>query len=77
MKKFIVTEKRLRELLLAEAELIAIDNCNGAEYAEYCAGLYTFIKELEHDKKYFPEEGDDFRLVDDVITNNFEEYKES
>lgn len=77
MKKFIVTEKRLRELLLAEAEYIAIYNCDGAKHAEYCVGLYTTEKELEEDKKYFSEECDEFELVDDVIKNDFEEYKEN
>ena len=74
MRKFIINEERLIELLLTEDEFIAIDNVNGFKHAQYHRWLFENSSELEEAKEDFPEDADGLELIEDVL-KGYKEYK--
>mgnify|MGYP003605308608 CR=1 FL=1 len=74
MRKFIISEDRLVDLLLTEDEFIAIDNVNGFKHAQYHRWLFENSSELEEAKEDFPEDADGLELIEDVL-KGYKEYK--
>lgn len=74
MRKFIISEDRLIDLLLTEDEFIAIDNVNGFKHAQYHRWLFENSSELEEAKEDFPEDADGLELMENVL-KGYKEYK--
>ncbi len=74
-RKFIITEDRLKELLLTEDHFISIDNVDGFKHAEYHLWLYETESELKEAKMNYPEDANGFELLEDKL-REYEELKE-
>ena len=85
MKKYIIDEKRLRELLFAEDELNALEAAgvdNWGDYGMEQKLLFETQEDVEEEKKALEVNNFNYIDPDDLYTieealENFKEYKES